>query len=396
MPVRLKWFVLAFSVFVPFSATALADHVAQSDIRPDVPRDAIPPLDNPKYDAIAAASWNDDDWMLVFERNGDARAYPINIMNWHEIVNETIGGLEVLVSYCPLCRSGLVFDRRLSEAEVPTEAQGALPEDTVIEFGNTGSLYESDMVMYDRQSDSQWFQVGGEALIGPLHGVKLKRLPSVMMQWAQFVTLYPNGQALSRDTGYQKTRDYDHDIFERYSQNHDSLYFFVSNVDQRLPTKTRVLGLAGEQQRKAYNLDSLDDGVYADRLDEQPVVLFVESGAGVAFDPSVDGRRLTFVREGGRFKDEQTQSTWSFTGAAIDGELKGKSLRLLVQSNLYWFSWAIHEPDTLVLPEPDGFSPYEASAAEASLPLWLWGVLGVLLLGGVWVAKVRTKSSQTV
>lgn len=390
---RLKSFVLAFSLFVSFSATVLADHVAQSDIRPDVPRDAIPPLDSPNYDSITAARWNDDDWMLVFEHNGDVRAYPVNIMNWHEIINETIGGLAVLVSYCPLCRSGLVFDRHLSEAKVPAQAQGVLPDDTIIEFGNTGSLYESDMVMYDRQSESQWFQVGGEALIGSLHGVKLKRLPSTMMPWAQFKTLYPNGRVLSRDTGYRATRDYDHDIFERYSQNPDNLYFYVSKVDPRLPAKTRVLGLSGQQQSKAYNLERLDDGVYPDQLDEQPVVLFVEDGAGMAFDPGVDERQLTFVYEDGRFKDEQTQSTWGFTGTAEAGELKGKSLRPLVQSNLYWFSWAIHEPDTLVLPEPDDFSPYQVRATGGSLPVWLWGALGVLVLGGVWAARSRPKPS---
>lgn len=336
-----------------------ADHVPQSDITPDVPRDGIPPLDNPKYDTVAEADWwADEDWVLVYERNGDARAYPINIMNWHEIVNDTIGGLEVLVSYCPLCRSGIVFDRHLNKAEIPPEAQGVLSEDTILAFGNTGALYESDMVMYDRQTDSQWFQVGGEALIGPLHGVKMKRLPSSMMPWKLFKKSYPEGLVLSKDTGY-RNRDYEHDMFERYSQNQENLYFGTTFKDERLPLKSRVLGVSFDSANRAYHLDNLEDGVYMDQVGQQSLVLFISQGAGVVYEPRVNDQLLSFHAQDGLFVDEQTNSVWDFSGKAVSGELTGSQLERLTQTNIYWFSWAIHQPDTDVVPELDSFQSYE-------------------------------------
>ena len=364
----MKTVLLCLSLLMLLSMSVFADHVAQDDITPDVPRDGIPPLDNPKYDPVAEATWwADDDWMLVYERNGDARAYPINIMNWHEIVNDTIGELDVLVTYCPLCRSGIVFDRRWSQADISPEAQGVLPEGTILEFGNTGSLYESDMVMYDRQTDSQWFQVGGDALIGPLHGVTMKRLPSSMMPWIVFKDIHPHGLVLSKDTGY-KNRDYDHDMFERYSQNQERLYFGTSVKDERLPLKSRILGVGFDGVHRAYYLDSLDDGVYMDQVGQQPLVLFVQQSAGVAYDPRLDGRTLSFHFQDDAFVDEQTRSIWDFSGKATSGELEGSQLARLTQTNIYWFSWAIHQPDTDIVPEVEDFQPYAADETTAPEP----------------------------
>lgn len=364
----MKTIVLCLPLLMLLSVSVFADHVAQDDITPDVPRDGIPPLDNPKYDTVAEATWwADDDWVLVYERNGDARAYPINIMNWHEIVNDTIGGLDVLVTYCPLCRSGIVFDRRLSEADISPEAQGVLPEDTVLEFGNTGSLYESDMVMYDRQTDSQWFQVGGDALIGPLHGVTMKRLPSSMMPWKVFKNIHSDGLVLSKDTGYQN-RDYDHDMFERYSQNQERLYFGTSVKDERLPLKARVLGVSFDGVDRAYHLDSLDDGVYMDQVGQQPLALFVQQTAGVVYDPRLNGRTLSFHFQDDVFVDKQTNSVWDFSGKAISGEMDGSQLTRLTQTNIYWFSWAIHQPGTDIVPEVEDFQPYLADETMASTP----------------------------
>lgn len=130
------------------SETTRDAEIREPKIIPDVPKDAIPPLFNPKYISSAEAIWLDpNDLILGFEHNGDARAYPLLILNWHEIVNDDIGGREVVVTYCPLCRSGIVFDREV--------------DGKVLSFGNTGSLYESAMVMYDRETESYWWQVGG-------------------------------------------------------------------------------------------------------------------------------------------------------------------------------------------------------------------------------------------
>jgi len=384
-----KQFWVALLLVLVVGTSAFADHVAQSDIIPDVPRDGIPPLDNPRYDLVSKAGWlADDDWVLAFERNGDARAYPVKIMNWHEIVNDTVGGLEVLISYCPLCRSGLVFDRHLDAADVPEAAQSALPKGTLLSFGNTGSLYESDMVMYDRNSDSQWYQIGGEALIGPLHGTTLKRLPASMLSWGQFKTIYPGGSVLSRDTGY--TRAYTRDIFAGYNRNPKQLFFPVTRVDDRLPAKSHVLGLSFGKTNRAYNLSSLEPGVYADEVEGQAVVLFVEGGAGVAFDPQIEGKALAFSYEDGQFVDPKTGSVWDFAGKAVSGKLRGAQLQRLVQSNLFWFSWATLYPDSDVLPELADFTPYSvvSNQAQALFPTWAWWlVISLVTVLGVWALR---------
>lgn len=392
----MKIFSLTLAILWVAFVMVAADHVPQSDIIPDVPRDGIPPLDNPKYESVLETTWlEDEDWVISYERDGDARAFPVKIMNWHEIVNDTIGGLEVLVSYCPLCRSGLVFDRHLNVADVPPEAQGVLPDDAVLSFGNTGSLYENDMVMYDRDSDSQWFQVGGEALTGALHGTKLKRLPASMMRWAQFKENYPTGKVLSRETGHR--RDYSRDAFANYNKNQQQLFFPISEIDDRLPAKSRVLGLEFDEISKTYNLDALKDGVYADRIGSQLVALFVQQSAGVAYDPRVEGLTLSFELKEDQFVDEQTGSTWGFSGKATAGALEGTQLERLVQANVYWFSWALVQPDTKIVPEYTGFVPYAPSAVatknvgsealetqgeQNTSGNWLWwAMLGAIVAG---------------
>ena len=130
-----------------------------NDIIPDVPRDAIPPLFQPIYQGSSDVEpWlREDDTVLGFELNCDARAFPLKNMNWHEIVNNSIGGKDVVVTYCPRCRSGIVFDNRLQDG-------------TLLTFGDIGALYQSAMVMYDRETESAWWQAAGEAITDPLKG----------------------------------------------------------------------------------------------------------------------------------------------------------------------------------------------------------------------------------
>lgn len=374
-----------------------ADHVSPEEIVPDVPRDEIPPLDAPAYEPAPAVDWLEaDDWLLVYERAGDARAYPVKIMNWHEIVNDTVGGLPVAVTYCPLCRSGLAFDRRLNQAELSPEAEGVLPEDTVIEFGNTGALYENDMVMYDRQSESEWFQVGGEAITGPLHGTRLKRLPSQMMRWAQFREAFPAGQVLSRETGHGATRNYNLDIFSGYNERDESIPFPVSRRDERLPLKAPVVGVTFGGEAVGYDLESLADGAYADQVGGQPLVLFVLDGAGAAFDPAVEGRKLSFELEDGRFRDAQTGSSWDLSGQAVAGELEGKQLRRLPQSSLFWFSWATLHPESEAVSQAGALTPYAPDAWGGNGTLvWIATLAGVALLAAAaWYVQRRARPAS--
>ena len=163
--------------------------------------DAIPPIDNPRYADASAGDWLDPaDLVLGYLADGVAYAYPFKILNFHEIVNDELGGTPVLISYCPLCRSGIVYDRRLNGQ--------------TLSFGNTSALYESDLVMVDRTTGSYWWQVAGRAIVGPLTGAALTPLPSTVSTWSDWVTLHPDTLILTRVTGVD--RPYEQDSFADY------------------------------------------------------------------------------------------------------------------------------------------------------------------------------------
>ena len=151
-------------------------------------RDRIVPVYEPRYDAVEGGDWlQDDDMVIGYASETDAYAYPVKILNLHEIVNDVIDGVPVLVSYCPLCASGVVYSREL--------------DGQVMIFGNTSALYESDLVMYDHLTGSYWFQVIGEAIVGPLTGKRLKLLPSVTTTWGRWKALHAGTKVLSRNLG---------------------------------------------------------------------------------------------------------------------------------------------------------------------------------------------------
>jgi hypothetical protein len=165
------------------------------------PKDGIPSIDNPKF--TAAAEDNKlaaKEAVIGLEVNGDARAYPLRILIWHEIVNDTVGGVPVTVTYCPLCNSAVVFDRR-----VPPH---------VLDFGTTGKLRNSDLVMYDRQTESWWQQFTGEAIVGALTGAELKLVPARLESFAEFKARHPDGKLLVPND--PRTRDYGRNPYVGY------------------------------------------------------------------------------------------------------------------------------------------------------------------------------------
>ncbi|MEM6462929.1 MAG: DUF3179 domain-containing protein [Pseudomonadota bacterium] len=166
------------------------------------PKDGIPSIDNPSFVDVSQMDGLDDmEPVMGLEINGDARAYPLRILMWHEIVNDTVGGVPVTVTYCPLCNAALVFDRRVNG-----------DADT---FGTTGKLRNSDLVMYDRKTESWWQQFTGEAIAGALTGTKLDMVPSRLESWKNFRTRHPQGKVLvpnnpqMRNYGANPYRGYD-------------------------------------------------------------------------------------------------------------------------------------------------------------------------------------------
>ena len=295
-------------------------------------RDAIPPIDNPPYTTAGEAGWLDaNDLILGYVADdGQAYAYPTRILDQHEIVNDDLGGRAVLISFCPLCRSGIVYDRIL--------------DGRLLSFGNTSALYESDLVMYDRETLSYWFQVGGEAIVGELTSARLVALPSVMTTWEQWQKLHPDTRVLSRDLGFGRLYNRDGTAGLEDFLNSGRFLFPVTDAakDGRLEPAALVLGVEHNGDRRAYVIEELGDGAVNDTLGSERVAIFsrTDGPAAAAFLAEANGQTLTFKLRDGTFVDEETGSEWSLTGAAISGALAGAQLEPLAVRTAFWFSYA--------------------------------------------------------
>jgi len=289
--------------------------------------------------------------VLAVAVEGDVRAYPVQIMTWHEIVNDTIGGVPVTVSYCPLCNSAIAYDRRLG--------------DRVLDFGTSGMLYNSALVMYDRQTESLWSHFTGEAIVGHLTGSTLDVIPVQTVAWSDWRAAHPDGLVLSRDTGF--TRDYGRNPYPGYDDVETQPFLFDGEVDGRYAAKTRVVGIERDGAAVAVVLDHLRDVFVVETdLAGVPVVAWLRPGAASAlegeavdegrdvgatgvFDRRVGDRILSFTRVSGGFRDDETGSTWNVLGTAVDGPLLGTQLDPVAHVDTFWFAWGAFLPDTAVI-----------------------------------------------
>jgi hypothetical protein len=320
------------------------------------PPDGIPPIDEPRFLPAEDVPWlADDEAVIALSLDDEHRAYPVQIMVWHEIVNDTVGGRPVSVTYCPLCNSALAFDRRL--------------DDRVLTFGTSGKLYLSDLVMYDRQTESLWSQLEGRAIAGVLTGAQLERIPVQTVSWAQWRDAHPDGWVLSRDTG--ETRDYGRNPYVGYDETTSDPFLFDGDADPRLAPKERVLGLGDPDDPVAVPLAVLADRrVLEVEVAGRDVVLWAAQGLRSALDSEdiaegreiattgafvskADGRALTFRANGAQtFVDEQTGSTWDVLGRAVSGPLTGTELEAVGHLDTFWFAWAAFHPETRLLTPP--------------------------------------------
>ncbi len=305
--------------------------------------DAIPPIHDPRFVSAAESDWLESDSMVLGYATAEgAWAFPVRILNFHEIVNTVIGGEPILVSYCPLCYSGIVYSRRMAGG--------------VLTFGNTSALYESDMVMVDYQTGSYWWQVAGSAIVGPLTGSQLTVLPGVMSSWGAWRNLYPDTLVMSRDTGYD--RNYDRDPFSSYAEfiNGGTWAFPVSQAarDPRLRPADIVAAIRVGDTVRGYPIAGEVPVVFNDTIEGQPVLVVgvPADGFAAAYSPVVDALRLEFRFENGGIADRQTGSTWTITGKATSGPMSGQMLQPLAMKTTYWFAIAAAEPEiTLAVPD---------------------------------------------
>lgn len=318
--------------------------VALSDADPELIlalRDAIAPVDEPRYGGPPAGAWLEPtDLVLGYENGDEAYAYPFKILDLHELVNDVLGDVPVLVSYCPLCRSGVVYDRRVG--------------DQLLDFGNTSALYESDLVMVDRQTGSYWWQVAGEAIVGTLTGARLTPLPSRVDTWAGWLESNPDTMVLEPPRG--SSDFYAFDRFGTYEQLLDAggFAFPVNRLDDRLGVSELVIGVEVGEARRAYSSESLGVAAVNDVLAGTELVVFTNGSAGGAvFGRQLEGGLLTFTVEDGRYRDEGTGSVWDLSGRAVAGPLEGATLEPWPSRTSFWFAYAGAFPDTEVY-QPDG------------------------------------------
>jgi len=320
------------------------------------PPDGIPSIDGPVLVPVAGAAGLLDpaESVVVVDIDGDAKAYPVRVMVWHEIVNDTVGGVPVAITYCPLCNSAVAYVREVRGVETT--------------FGTSGRLYASALVMYDRATESLWTHFDGKAVVGVLAGDELEPVSAPLMAWQDFADVYPDGTVLDwTATGFD--RDYGSNPYVGYDDADTEPFLFRGPLDDRARAKQRVVGISIGDEAAAYPLDTLAVGeasVTPARVGSQDLVIFWKAGQSSALDtssigdgkdvgsvgvfvPTVDERTLTFVADGPDFVDEETGSVWTIAGTAVSGPLAGSRLQRIDHLDTFWFAWSTYRPGTTLV-----------------------------------------------
>ena len=322
------------------------------------PKDGIPAIDNPQFINVSEADeWLEDlEPVIIFNEQDDVRIYPLQILIWHEIVNDIVGGRPVTITFCPLCNTAIGFDATVNGQQ--------------LDFGTTGRLRFSNLLMYDRQTETWWQQATGEAVIGELTGTQLTFLPVPTIGWSEAKDTYPEAQVLSRETGF--SRAYGNNPYVGYDNINSSPFLFDGPITPgQLPPMARIATVDLNGEAVAYPNDVLEQvrvvndtvgGIdlvviwqpgLASVLDSGSLADGRDVGVNAVFERELEGLMLTFAADGDRIIDEQTGSVWNVLGRAVSGELEGSQLTSVVKVDHFWFSWAAFKPETRIY-QPEG------------------------------------------
>lgn len=320
-------------------------------------RDCIPSIENPRFETVgeAAAVLVDAMPLVHVEVNGDARGYPLDILTRREIVNDVIGGEPIAVTFCPLCNTAIGFKRTIGGE--------------VLEFGVSGLLRNSDLVMYDRATQTLWQQATGRAIIGAYVGARLEKVSASIVSFGQFRGEFPNGLVLSREGG-----TYGRNPYVNYDSD-ETPFLFRGEIDPRLSGIERVVGIEtaspadGSPEYIAYPWSALSERrVINDVRGGAPIAVFwtpgantalgaaniaeaADIGAAAVFDARIGDIALFFEPnpdDPQTFLDNATGSTWNIFGRAVEGGLEGAQLAPVIHADYFWFAWAAFHPDTEV------------------------------------------------
>ncbi|MGE3796005.1 MAG: DUF3179 domain-containing protein [Dehalococcoidia bacterium] len=316
----------------------------------------IPSIHDPHFESVGeAAEWvTPREPVVTLEVGNEARIYPIQILMWHEVVNDVLGGEPVLVTFCPLCYTAIAFDRRV--------------DGEVRDFGVSGLLRESDLVLYDYQTTTLWQQLTGDAIVGTDAGERLRFLPAQLVAFEDARAQYPDALVLSRQTGFN--RAYGSNPYAGYDDIDSGPIFQTSFEDDgRLPAKAQVLTFEVGDEAVAIPFERLSDEVVVEAtVGGIPVVALWQPGTNAALDTSsipdgrdigaagafraeINGAPVRFEAREGQIYDTGTGSRWNVLGTAVEGPLAGTRLEPLVFGTHFWFIWSIFKPDTNILSE---------------------------------------------
>ena len=357
-----------------------------------IPTNAIGSIDDPQFDTVEEATTYmiPTEFVIGVSIDGEHRAYPIAILSVHEIVNDRIGDTPIAVTWCPLCFTAMVYVRAV--------------EGQILELGVSGKLYRNNLVMYDRQTESEWIQATSQAITGPLAGSRLEPIPAIQTTWDQWIGLQPDTLVLSKlrspysglvisdaSTAFIEVPFYFSNRYGPYYDAPDAGIRGRAELDDRLEVKGRVLGVLVNGRGKAYAFKDLrGDQVLNDVITGVPVLVFsqdtrfeplqvrLDSVTSLAYRRTVDGQTLTFElvsqSPGAELciRDNDTGTTWrALTGEATRGPLAGQQLTQVTASYAFWFAWRDLFPDTeLFQPETAVDQPDGNSKAEGALTVF--------------------------
>lgn len=333
-------------------------NIELNELRALLKRDAIPPIDNPEFWKSEKANkiYFKNEPVTVIEINGEAKAYPHSILMYHEIVNDDVGGMLVSITYCPLCNSALVFNRKVSIKN----------KSYVLDFGTSGMLRKSNLVMWDRQTETWWQQLSGTGIVGELSGAELEFIPSKVLSLKEFFENTPGGGVLSTKTSTSANKSrYGTNPYVKYDDlENNAPRLFFEEVDPRLPAMERVIHVPAGNIDKVYAYSILqEDHVINDESGSEAFVLFHEFGSVsvldnkditngknlgsvTVFNRNIDNQVLSFTFSNKKFVDKQTSSIWNISGKCTKGKLKGKQLTPRYYGVHFAFAWFSFYPDS--------------------------------------------------
>jgi hypothetical protein len=308
------------------------------------PKDGIPPIDRPKYVSAAESEkfLKPNDIVFGLDYQGVVKAYPQKILVWHEIVNDEVKGEKIAVTYCPLTGSAVGF-------------RGRSRDGAMLTLGTSGKLVNSNLLMYDRQTDSQWPQILGMAIDGKNKGTALDEIPLAWTHWSRWRARYPDTLVLSSDTGYFRSYGKDpygsYDTAGTYYDSGGALFPVMAKND-RFNAKEVVIGVKANGRQLAIHKKGLRARKLANaKLGRLSVVAFYDPNLDSVrvFVGELDSKPISFSLVKDQIIDELTGSFWTAEGRSVAGKMSGNQLKQLTSYDVMWFAWYAFFPETQVL-----------------------------------------------